>query len=66
MMLSSTAGPDSKLTGDSELFSIPKLAFHFDSGIVNSETRGDSKNMFARWGDVFGSTGSLAAVTALC
>ena len=27
-MLSSTAGPDSKPTGDAELFAIPNLAFH--------------------------------------
>ena len=46
---------------------MPKLAFHFDNGIVNSETRrggGASRNKFSCLGDVFGGTGSLAAVTA--
>ncbi len=45
-MLSSTAGPGSRLTGDSELDSISKLASHVDSGNVNSETPEDSNNAF--------------------
>ncbi len=65
MMLSSTAGPDSKLTDDSVVFSISKLAFHLDKGIVNSETPGRGA-VRTGWGGVFGSTGSLAAVTAPC
>ncbi len=52
MILSSTAGPGSKLNGDSEVFSMPKLVFHFNSGVVNLETQGNSKNKFPPW-DMF-------------